>query len=294
MAPGALPIIAARLAGIQTILATVHQPYTKEHGRFAKFLLRLSARLCTKFMVVSQNAEQSWFGTSQLYDTSIPLKEQAKHFTIYNAVDVNKIKGVCKATNMASLRMELGIPENSLVVGAVSRLRHEKGIDILIEAFNQVSKNAAQAHLVLVGDGPDAPKLRALVRTFKLEHRVHFIGVANWERAMQYMALMSIIVVPSRFEGFGLTAAEAMAMGKPVVASTVYGLKEVVHSEVTGLLFKPEDVSELAQHVSLLLKDSALRQRMGNAGQSRAHLIFDVSVYQNNIVTLYKAVTHAL
>lgn len=294
MAPGFLPIIAARLAGLKKVIATVHQPYTKNHGKMANLLLRFSALLCHRFIAVSKSAEQSWFDTSQLYDESIPLQEQAKHFTIYNAVDVNKIKAICSSTDKASFRNELGIPEDGLLIGAVSRLRHEKGIDVLLEAFYQVQKENKNTHLLVVGAGPDEKLLKAKATQFKINDKVIFFGEANWERAMQHMALMDVVVVPSRFEGFGLTAAEAMAMGKPVVASAVYGLKEVVVPGVTGLLFKTEVVKELVQQINVLLNDTSLRQRLGNNGQTRAYSTFDTSVYHNKVAVLYEAIINAL
>lgn len=82
--------------------------------------------------------------------------------------------------------------------------------------------------------------------------------------------------------------------GKPVVASIVYGLKEVVHSEVTDLLFKTEDVNELVQQINVLLNDASLRQRSGNNGQTRAYSTFDTSVYHNKVAVLYEAIINAL
>ena len=79
--------------------------------------------------------------------------------------------------------------------------------------------------------------------------------------------------------------------GKPVVASIVYGLKEVVHSEVTDLLFKTEDIKELVQQINVLLNDTSLRQRLGDNGQTRAYRTFDVGVYHNKVATLYEAVS---
>ena len=127
-----------------------------------------------------------------------------------------------------TLKCELAIPAGIPVIGAVSRLRHEKGIDLLLEAFTFLIRSGEKAHLLLVGSGPDEKKLKDTIQTYELNSSVTFYGEAEWERAMQLMAIMDIVVVPSRFEGFGLTAAEAMAAGKPVIASDTSGLKEVV------------------------------------------------------------------
>jgi L-malate glycosyltransferase len=245
MAPGALPIIAARLAGVKKVLATVHQPYTKNHGVLAKYILRVSALLCTRFIAVSKNSEISWFGTGQMYNLAMPLKKQAKHFTIYNAVDVEQIRDIKNNTDIISKKEKLGIPTKSFVFGAVSRLRHEKGIDILLDAFYQLQKENKNVYLLIVGSGPDEKLLKDKIFQFKINDKVTFFGVADWETAMQQMALMNVVVVPSRFEGFGLTAAEAIAMGKPVVASNVFGLKEVVTDKKNGQLFENKNINDL-------------------------------------------------
>lgn len=237
MAPGAIPIFAARLAGVKKVLATVHQPHTKSHGIFSKIILRVSAWFCTGFIVVSKNAEASWFGSSSLFDEHKTLRKQPKHFTVYNAIDIIRIQELAKGIDSNKEKKMQHIAPKSFIFGAVSRLRQEKGIDLLIEAFSKLVTLNQEVHLHIVGNGPDEKELKDLVTKLNIADKVTFFGEASWEIAMQQMALMDVVVVPSRFEGFGLSAAEAMAMGKPVVASNVFGLKEVVSDNVTGMLF---------------------------------------------------------
>lgn len=291
MAPGALPIIAARLAGIKTVLATVHQPYTKGHGKLAKLVLKCSAQLCTKFMAVSKAAEQSWFGSAQLYNPNLALAKLPKHFTIYNTVDVELIQEIYKNSNPEELKKELGIHKDKRIIGAVSRLRREKGIDLIIKAFKSISETNPKTHLLLVGDGPDARDLRSLVNNYDIQDRVSFVGEAHWEAAMKYMAIMDIVVMPSRFEGFGLTAAEAMAMGKPVIASSIFGLKEVVQHKKTGLLFELENIAQLIAHCEILFDDfDAFEAYSQNALQYTIRH-FDINIYSKNIKYLYKQIS---
>ena len=287
MAPGFLPVLAAKLAGIKQVLATVHQPYTKSHGKAAKLTLRLSAYLCTRFISVSQNAEISWFGSGGLFNENIPLKKQPKHFTIYNSVDVNLIKNIKNSTDVDSLIIQLGIQPECTVIGAVSRLRYEKGIDLLIEAFSLTSKHTPNIHLLVVGTGPDKQQLKELIIEKGITKNCTFAGEANWETAMQYMALMDIVVVPSRFEGFGLTAAEAMAMSKPMIASNVYGLKEVVESDKTGLLFELNDISNLSKLINNLVENPKLSIKLGHNGFQSCLEHFDISVFSKKIIHLY-------
>jgi hypothetical protein len=104
IAPGLLPIFAARLARIKIIFATVHQPYTKVyHGYKSKILLRISAKLCTKFISVSENAEKSWFKSSLIYNPS-KINNNRKHFTIYNAIDIIKIDEIVSGSINCALK----------------------------------------------------------------------------------------------------------------------------------------------------------------------------------------------
>jgi len=288
MAPGALPIIAARLAGVKHIFATVHQPYTKAHGRLAKLILRIASLFTTKFIAVSQNAELSWFGSSHLIDANIPPRSQCHHFTIHNSIDVKLIQGTIEAVDVKELKEKLSIQDNVPVIGAISRLRYEKGIDILIETFNYLIREGAEAHLLLVGSGPDDNLLRKRVEDCGLGSKVTFYGEAEWERAMQLLAIMDIVVVPSRFEGFGLTAAEAMAAGKAVVASDTTGLKEIIDDGETGILFPVDDIITLICELQKLITDPDLRQRFGSAGEKRITEHFSLEIFTEKIKGLYR------
>jgi L-malate glycosyltransferase len=287
MAPGALPIIAARLAGVKTIFATVHQPYTKSHGRFARYILRIASGLTTRFIAVSMNAEKSWFGSSNLFNENIPLKTQPHHFTIYNAVDTGRIREIAERANNILILREFGIPDGKPIIGTISRLRYEKGIDILIEAFDNLVSRGIEAHLLIVGSGPDENLLKEKVKLLKISERVAFVGSASWEMAMRLLSLMDIVAIPSRFEGFGLTAAEAMATGKPVVASGTFGLDEVITDGLTGFLVQPANILGFSEKFEELIKDEELRIKLGREGQRKAMSIFSFEVFRNKIRSLY-------
>jgi len=287
MAPGALAVVAGRLAGLRTIFATVHQPFTISHGWLAKLILRTISLLTTKFIAVSQSAEKSWFGTSNMLDETLQLNRQPHHFTIHNSVDAVRIKRTTEAINVKELKASLSISEDVLVIGAISRIRHEKGIDFLVETFNLLVMEGAEAHLLLVGSGPDGEKIREKVFNFKLGPKVTFYGEAEWEKAIQLLTVMDIVVVPSRFEGFGLTAAEAMAAGKPVVASETSGLKEVVANGETGILFPVDDSSALLKALQKLIKDPDLRKDLGAAGRKRVSETFSLEIFTRKINALY-------
>jgi L-malate glycosyltransferase len=287
MAPGALPIFAARLAGVKRIFATVHQPYTKSHGKPAKIILRASALLTTKFIAVSQNAEKSWFGTSGLFNETKPHRLHPHHFTIHNAIDGDRINKIISEVSISDLKNELAIPNGIPVIGAVSRLRYEKGVDVLLEAFNLLIRGDEKVHLLLIGTGPDEKKLKDTAKSYGLSSNITFYGETEWEIAMQLIAIMDLVVVPSRFEGFGLIAAEAMAAGKTIVASDTSGLKEVVLHNETGILFPVDNVTALKEAIVKLIPDPQMRKRLGAAGKERVLSNFSLDLYSKKIEALY-------
>ena len=284
MAPGALPILAAKLVGVKRVIATVHQPHTPQHGWKAKIIIRLVARWCNPFLAVSQNAERSWFGSAQLLDISKPIASQPRHLTLYNCIDVNRINSI---TKLPESDLPEGLNTHELVIGTVGRMRHEKGIDLLITAFDKISKVNDKVQLLLVGDGPDLSTYKNQVENRNIREKVFFYGSADWEKAMQLMQLMDIVVVPSRFEGFGLTAAEAMAMGKPLIVADNFGLTELVDHHENGLIFETNNVSHLAASILELMQSDKLQEELGIKAKLKAQEKFDIPVFRQGIKFLY-------
>lgn len=290
MNPGAIPILAAKLAGINKILATVHQPYTANHGKLAKFLLRASARLCTRFIAVSKNAEISWFGTGSFYNIDLTLQQQSQHFSIHNAVDTKHINQLKLTTNIFTERNKLGIKSDSVIIGAVSRLQDEKGIDVLIDAYSLILKENSNTHLLIVGSGPDEDKLKLKASKLNINDKCTFYGLANWDKAMSLLAIMDIVVVPSRFEGFGLTAVEAMSMSKPVIASDVFGLSEVINHKTTGLLYPVGDANYLSKHLLNLITNIDFQKEISMNAKIDVENKFDISIFATKINHLYNEI----
>jgi len=291
MAPGALPIIASRLARVKIVLTTVHQPYTKSHGRLAKLILRATSKLTDRFISVSRNTEHSWFGTSIIFDEKKKLNIQPHHFTIHNAIDTDKIRSIINNIDQNSIKEILNIPDDRVIIGTVSRLRYEKGIDTLIEAFLQLTQLQSNIHLLIVGGGPDEEMLQKRVRESGISSQVTFLGTVDWERAIELMSIMDIVVVPSRFEGFGLSAAEAMAAGKPVIASNTSGLKEVVSNNETGIFVPVDNSNALKNAMMKLISDPQLRNKLGNAGKTRVNENFSMEIFTKKIHALYNGIS---
>jgi len=167
------------------------------------------------------------------------------------------------ALAVAALREQLGIPNGARVIGVVSRLRREKGLDVLITCLDLI--DVGPLHVVIVGSGPEDSALRELAARGRVP--VHFAG--HQEDIAPWLALADAIAVPSRRESFGRVKIEAMAAGRAIVASNVGGLAEGVADGETGLLVPPEDAAALAAALRAVLEPVSTARRMGEAARSR-------------------------
>jgi glycosyltransferase involved in cell wall biosynthesis len=149
-------------------------------------------------------------------------------------------------------------------VVCVANFRSEKSHETLIAAFGHVVRELPNARLVLVGSGSLEREIATAVRLEGLSGHVEFAGsVAN---VWPYLARAHVFALPSRHEPLGIAVMEAMAAGLPVVATAVGGVRELVTADVTGALVPPGDDLAMAAELVRLLKDSALRERLGVAG----------------------------
>lgn len=158
-------------------------------------------------------------------------------------------------------RRALGLSEDRWTVLVMGRFIGDKGIDLALQAAGHLGSDVS---LLVAGDGPDRPRLEHLLRELRLSDRVTLLG---WrENILLLLAACDAVLVPSRREGQSLTALEAMAAGKAVVASAVGGLRETVEDGATGLL-APLDPKAMAAALARLREDPALAAALGSAAQ---------------------------
>lgn len=283
VAPGLIPIIAAKIAGVKNLFATVHQPY---NGNFkAKLFLRLGAMLCSAFICVSRETEKSWFGKDELYDN---LKVKQKHFTIHNGIDISEIdSAIAYADSDHVFQKYNALLKNKKVIGVVARLRSEKGHALLLASMVIVVKAIPDAVLLVIGDGPDKSILEDMAKTLGMNDNIFWLGPLESTVVYRFYKIMHVIAIPSVFEGFGLSAIEAMAAGRPVVASKVGGLKEVIEDGLTGYLVEPKK-EILAEKLIELLKNTNAANNMGTAGRHRAEQLFSMQKFGKSMTSVYE------
>lgn len=283
VAPGLVPIIAAKFSGIRTIFATIHYP-RHALGAMELYFVRCAAHISTMFICNSTATEYSWFGGSKLYDAS--MKRNVRHCTIYNAVDAKKIWLLSSSIDRNAEKREFGIGGKKIIL-VVGRLRSEKGHEVLFRAAVKVVHSFPSVRLLLVGDGPDKDRLHALSAELGIEKSIIWAGAKTQEETFSLYGIADIVVVPSKFEGFGLTAAEAMAAGVPVVASDVGGLRDVVDDQSTGFLVSYNDPQRLSDAILRLLHDDVLSKTMGIAGREKVERQFSLLQYQSSLLSVY-------
>lgn len=184
---------------------------------------------------------------------------QSQIYVIQNGIDFEDIHNVQphKSIEYPSI----------LFVGGLSKV---KGIDTLLNAVPIIRKKILNLCVYIAGSGPEENKLKELVKELNIEENVNFLGYILENEKYSYYKSADVCVFPSRYEPFGIVLLEAMACGKPVVASNVGGIPFVVEEGKTGLLFESGNVEDLADKIMTILKDEELREKMGEAGRERA------------------------
>jgi glycosyltransferase involved in cell wall biosynthesis len=182
-------------------------------------------------------------------------------------------------------RLELGLPPDALVCGAVSRLDALKGIDDLILAFAQVEATRA-AYLVIVGEGPERQRLEKIVQDIGVSDRIIWAGYRAG--VPHLLPAFDIFVQPSMHEGLPNTVLEAMAAGLPVIATGVGGTPELVVNGKTGLLVPPANPAALADAITALSENPVARGSMGWAGRQRVQQHFTIEEMVQKTEQLYE------
>lgn len=236
--------------------------------------VRLS-RLVDRIIVVSNHIREELVGKIGIENNKIEV--------VYNGVDTSYFSSVDPVL-VENEKKKLGLYKDSKIIGFHGRLHEEKGLDILIRAFSEITRRFDKAYLLLVGEGSDRPRLESLSRSLGLEGKVIFVGFKNMEILPLYINMMDIFCLPSRVrESFGISIIEAMSASKPTVASNIGGIPEIIDGEEFGYLFEVGDEKELAGYLSKLLSDEKLRLSMGAKAFQRVEDKFSRKAMIENI-----------
>jgi glycosyltransferase involved in cell wall biosynthesis len=282
--------LAARLAGVPLVIYTAHGFYF--HDRMPRrvkapivWVERLLGRITDMLMAQSQEDAA----------TAVVERICPDHRVrwIGNGVDLRRFQ-----YSSNGYRGKLGLSERDLVVGFVGRMVGEKGIVELVEAMHLVAQRIPEVKLMLVGDTFDDDRDRKLKDT--LRQKIASNGLASKvlltgfvDEVPEVMAAMDVYALPSHREGMPRTVIEAMASGKPVVATNIRGCREEVVDGVTGLLVPVNDPQSLAQAIIKILSNPTMARQMGEAGRKRAVELFDEKLVIDRQVEVYRRLVGA-
>jgi len=206
---------------------------------------------------------------------------------LHNGVDLDRF---ALPPDGSVWRERWGIPSDALVAGVVGRLAlPEKGQDLFLAAAGEVAEAFPRAYFVIVGEGPCRPELERIAREVGISDRVIFDSTQD--EVPRMMAAFDLAVLPSRREGFGIVLLEAMASRKPVVATNVGGIPEIIEDGLTGMLVPPCDAPALARAMVRLLSDRQQCDMMGEEGRRRVEASFGIEKTAARLESLYRSLS---
>lgn len=277
--PSVVGLLAGAVACVPIRVMTRH--YSDYHTRIGKRwhtrLDRLCTRLAHRVIAIS-------------HDTARVMRDEEhapenKIVVVHNGIDLARVARPVDA-ELAALRRELDL-EDKAVISVVARLHPEKGQEHLFRAMPAiVARSPRPPCLLVAGTGSFRSAYQAEVERLGVADAVRFLGFR--EDATRILAASDVVVLPSVAEGFGLVAAEAMALGCAVVATRVGGIPEVVEDGVSGILVPPASPDHLADAVLALLKDPDRRRDLGIAGRSRVEKYFRFATMMRRYEALYE------
>ena len=188
-------------------------------------------------------------------------------------------------------RRLLGIAPDRFVVGWVGRMTGVKRTDDVLRAVQRLREQGVDAALLMVGDGPDREHVERRAKALGIVRHCFFLGYQD--DVGPYYAAIDAFVLTSGNEGTPVSAIEALAAGRPVVASRVGGVPDVVRDGVDGFLVAPGDVERLAERLAELANDPELRKRLGAAGRDRVVARYAVERLVDDVDRLYRSLLEA-
>lgn len=252
MPPGLIAVICSMLSGTKTAI-TIHGSdiFVLARKPLLKSVIKFILKRSDYVFVVSDSLREN------VLKLDIEGLEDKLSIT-YNAVDVERFK----PDQTSTFKEEVHINPQKPVVLFVGNLVWQKGVEYLIRAKEFLK---VDAEIVIVGDGPLLDELKAIVEFEKMEG-ITFTGART--DIEKIMPAADVVAVPSVSESFGIVVLEAMASGKPVIATNVGGIPEVVNKE-TGVLVNPEDPVGLAEAIDKILEDKELKEKMGKTAREQ-------------------------
>ena len=270
-----LSVAAGIMTGIK-VVRTKHNHKALKAGPFSRFIY---GRLTDRIIAVSNYTKDN------MVKSGLPLEHVTSIHTAIN------LKDLSPQPKNDELLKSFNVPLDFPVIGSVARLSDRKGMHFLLDAVKILSDEGRHFICFIVGGGGSSSQnkieiLQQRAQTLGISHCLVFTG---WrEDASQILSLFDIFILPSLDEALGRSLLEAMALGKPVVASRVGGIPEAVDDGKTGILVPPQDAPALAKALAFMLDNPEKTEEMGREGRKRAEELFNEEKMIEKICSLYE------
>lgn len=275
---GIIGRLAAKLAKAKIIMHTVHGWPFNDYQQFSSriFFLcleRFVAQFTDTLIVVSYSDREKGLRNH--------IGNDNKYMLIRYGINLNEF-----SVNGRDIKEELGLKEHDLVVGMVSCLKPQKSPGDFIKLAYLVNKAIADVKFILIGDGVLRKGTERLILKFKLQQQVILLGWRNDIPAI--LSAIDIFVLTSLWEGLPITALEAIASSKPVVATDTGGISEIIQEGSTGFLVPPRDMNNMAEKLKMLLGDESLRRQIAEKAKGFLNPNFTIDGMVRNTRDLYE------
>lgn len=276
---GVLGRVAAWIVGVPVIVHTYHSfpfhDYMTVLERFVYIRIeKIIAKLTDRLIAVSELNLQK--------GVKLGIAPRHKFLTIYSGIDFSRFD---ISVNVSDVRKSLDIPDGDQIVGMVGRLSEQKAPQYLVQAIPLVLEKFPNTTFLFVGDGNLRNQLETIADECGIREQIKFLGFR--EDIPTLLHIMDIFILTSLWEGLGRSLTEAMFVGKPVIATAVEGVPELVENGETGLLIPTKDVAATAASLLQLLASPEKRKRLGKKAHEKVISNFNAALMVRKIGQLY-------
>ena len=269
--------LAAFLAGVPVIIASVHDNYRTDKRPKRRIMNRILSKITDKIVAVSEDVKEDIIR----YDSINPSKIDV----IPNGIDVERFN---PEKNTTDIRKEFSLEDDDIVIGFIGRIVPAKGLEYLLNALPYLKEEFKSIKLLIVGEGSLVEKLKESAKKNNIFDNILFTG--RRRDIPEILASINIFVMPSIAEGLPNALLEAMAMGKPIVTTEVGGIPEIVKNGFNGLLVPPRDTLSLSKAIKELISNDRLAAKLGQAARDLVHDNLSIKAIAQKWQSLYLSI----
>lgn len=273
MAPLIYGTLASRLAFNSNLINT-------RHGRETKTVNPLIWALNQKIVAISNDAKERMLKCNRM--------NPKKAFVIHNGTELKTFDIKLSSEDKLQFKKQLGLRDDTLILGNIGRLAKEKDQGTLIKAVKKMVAKKNKVELIIVGDGPLNKELKSLVQELNCAESIKFLGYRD--DISKLLQIIDVFILSSYTEGISLTLLEAMAAGKPIVATKVGGNPEVVDDGKTGILVPCGFPERIESAVMRFYANRSLIPEFAEAGRKRAYELFSLQNMTDKYEDLYRQI----